>query len=95
MEQLHPNLAFPRLSSPPAGARCGADPPRAPQSLSLRADSAEPAPFPSLALPEEQDESSSMNLEFSQLSMLPHLADLVSYSIQKVIGFAKMIPGFR
>ncbi|NXQ39016.1 VDR protein, partial [Catharus fuscescens] len=58
-------------------------------------DSAEPAQFPSLALPEEQDESSSMNLEFSQLSMLPHLADLVSYSIQKVIGFAKMIPGFR
>ncbi|NWY65591.1 VDR protein, partial [Erithacus rubecula] len=56
------------------------------------ADSAEPAPFPGL---EEQDESSSMNLEFSQLSMLPHLADLVSYSIQKVIGFAKMIPGFR
>lgn len=55
----------------------------------------EPPPFPSLALPEEQDESSSMNLEFSQLSMLPHLADLVSYSIQKVIGFAKMIPGFR
>ncbi|XP_053311858.1 vitamin D3 receptor [Spea bombifrons] len=31
----------------------------------------------------------------SELSMLPHLADLVSYSIQKVIGFAKMIPGFR
>ncbi|XP_036446958.1 vitamin D3 receptor A isoform X1 [Colossoma macropomum] len=31
----------------------------------------------------------------SRLSMLPHLADLVSYSIQKVIGFAKMIPGFR
>ncbi|NWS24614.1 VDR protein, partial [Polioptila caerulea] len=56
------------------------------------ADSAEPPPFPG---PEEQDESSSMNLEFSQLSMLPHLADLVSYSIQKVIGFAKMIPGFR
>ncbi|XP_068068182.1 vitamin D3 receptor [Anomalospiza imberbis] len=55
-------------------------------------DSAE---FPGLALREEQDESSSVNLEFSQLSMLPHLADLVSYSIQKVIGFAKMIPGFR
>ncbi|NWR25534.1 VDR protein, partial [Emberiza fucata] len=55
-----------------------------------------PPPFPSLALQEEQDESSSsVNLEFSQLSMLPHLADLVSYSIQKVIGFAKMIPGFR
>ncbi|MCJ8729133.1 hypothetical protein PDJAM_G00102760, partial [Pangasius djambal] len=33
--------------------------------------------------------------EGSRLSMLPHLADLVSYSIQKVIGFAKMIPGFR
>ncbi|XP_075706242.1 vitamin D3 receptor [Rhinoderma darwinii] len=30
-----------------------------------------------------------------ELSMLPHVADLVSYSIQKVIGFAKMIPGFR
>ncbi|XP_032821303.1 vitamin D3 receptor B isoform X2 [Petromyzon marinus] len=30
-----------------------------------------------------------------ELSMLPHLADLVSYSIQKVIGFAKMIPGFK
>ncbi|KAM6294507.1 vitamin D3 receptor [Aegotheles albertisi] len=39
--------------------------------------------------------SSSMNFDFSHLSMLPHLADLVSYSIQKVIGFAKMIPGFR
>lgn len=49
----------------------------------------------SLALSEESDESSSMNLDFSRLSMLPHLADLVSYSIQKVIGFAKMIPGFR
>ncbi|NWW38562.1 VDR protein, partial [Panurus biarmicus] len=66
-----------------------------PGSVSLCADSVEPPPFPSLALPEEQDESSSINLEFSQLSMLPHLADLVSYSIQKVIGFAKMIPGFR
>lgn len=35
------------------------------------------------------------NEEDTKLSMLPHLADLVSYSIQKVIGFAKMIPGFR
>ncbi|NXB83956.1 VDR protein, partial [Vidua chalybeata] len=68
---------------------------RAPPERFPRADSAEPPPFPSLALREEQDESSSVNLEFSQLSMLPHLADLVSYSIQKVIGFAKMIPGFR
>nr|2ZFX_A Chain A, Vitamin D3 receptor [Rattus norvegicus]3A2H_A Chain A, Vitamin D3 receptor [Rattus norvegicus]3AUN_A Chain A, Vitamin D3 receptor [Rattus norvegicus] len=37
----------------------------------------------------------SVTLDLSPLSMLPHLADLVSYSIQKVIGFAKMIPGFR
>uniref|UniRef100_A0A8C4WGT5 Vitamin D receptor n=1 Tax=Gopherus evgoodei TaxID=1825980 RepID=A0A8C4WGT5_9SAUR len=36
-----------------------------------------------------------MDINLSHLSMLPHLADLVSYSIQKVIGFAKMIPGFR
>ncbi|XP_034028101.1 vitamin D3 receptor A [Thalassophryne amazonica] len=44
-----------------------------------------------------QDGASSpdSNEEDSKLSMLPHLADLVSYSIQKVIGFAKMIPGFR
>ncbi|MEQ2204526.1 hypothetical protein XENOCAPTIV_014569, partial [Xenoophorus captivus] len=33
--------------------------------------------------------------EDTKHTMLPHLADLVSYSIQKVIGFAKMIPGFR
>ncbi|XP_060677151.1 vitamin D3 receptor B-like isoform X1 [Hemiscyllium ocellatum] len=30
-----------------------------------------------------------------KLPMLPHLADLVSYSIQKVVYFAKAIPGFR
>ncbi|XP_027529379.1 vitamin D3 receptor isoform X2 [Neopelma chrysocephalum] len=58
-------------------------------------ESVEPRMFSNLVLSEESDESSSMNIEFSQLSMLPHLADLVSYSIQKVIGFAKMIPGFR
>lgn len=51
--------------------------------------------FSNLDLSEENDESSSINIDFSHLSMLPHLADLVSYSIQKVIGFAKMIPGFR
>lgn len=51
--------------------------------------------FSSLDLSEENDESSSINIDFSQLSMLPHVADLVSYSIQKVISFAKMIPGFR
>ncbi|NXC03697.1 VDR protein, partial [Orthonyx spaldingii] len=65
------------------------------EAFSTFPDPEEPPPLSSLGLPEEQDESSSMNLEFSQLSMLPHLADLVSYSIQKVIGFAKMIPGFR
>ncbi|XP_067832867.1 vitamin D3 receptor B-like [Heptranchias perlo] len=41
-----------------------------------------------------QDDSESSK-EFSDFTMLPHLADLVSYSIQKVIGFAKAIPGFR
>ncbi|KAM4795104.1 vitamin D3 receptor [Rhinophrynus dorsalis] len=39
--------------------------------------------------------NSSLSSGSAELSMLPHLADLVSYSIQKVIGFAKMIPGFR
>ncbi|KAJ6656167.1 hypothetical protein lerEdw1_004084, partial [Lerista edwardsae] len=51
--------------------------------------------FSNLELNEDSDESSSMALDFSHLTMLPHLADLVSYSIQKVIGFAKMIPGFK
>ncbi|NXV39004.1 VDR protein, partial [Rissa tridactyla] len=58
-------------------------------------ESVEPQMFSNLVLSEENDESSSVNINFSHLSMLPHLADLVSYSIQKVIGFAKMIPGFR
>ncbi|NXF41772.1 VDR protein, partial [Nyctibius bracteatus] len=58
-------------------------------------ESVEPPMFSNLVLSEENDESSSVNIDFSHLSMLPHLADLVSYSIQKVIGFAKMIPGFR
>ncbi|KFQ72142.1 Vitamin D3 receptor, partial [Phaethon lepturus] len=62
---------------------------------SLSPESVEPQMFSNLVLSEENDESSSMNIDFSHLSMLPHLADLVSYSIQKVIGFAKMIPGFR
>uniref|UniRef100_K7GJL2 Vitamin D receptor n=1 Tax=Pelodiscus sinensis TaxID=13735 RepID=K7GJL2_PELSI len=51
--------------------------------------------FSSMALSEDSDASPSMDMSLSHLSMLPHLADLVSYSIQKVIGFAKMIPGFR
>jgi len=55
----------------------------------------EPQMFSNLDLSEESDESPSMNIELPHLPMLPHLADLVSYSIQKVIGFAKMIPGFR
>ncbi|XP_059812056.1 vitamin D3 receptor-like isoform X2 [Hypanus sabinus] len=41
------------------------------------------------------DDDGRNSKEFEELSMLPHLADLVSYSIQKVIGFAKAIPGFR
>lgn len=55
----------------------------------------EPTNFSNLDLSEENSDSSSVTLDLSHLSMLPHLADLVSYSIQKVIGFAKMIPGFR
>ncbi|NXA43835.1 VDR protein, partial [Eudromia elegans] len=58
-------------------------------------ESVEPQMFSNLALSEEDDKSSSVNIDLSPLSMLPHVADLVSYSIQKVIGFAKMIPGFR
>uniref|UniRef100_A0A8C3RW16 Vitamin D receptor n=1 Tax=Chelydra serpentina TaxID=8475 RepID=A0A8C3RW16_CHESE len=50
---------------------------------------------PCYANPVDSDESLPMDINFSPFSMLPHLADLVSYSIQKVIGFAKMIPGFR
>ncbi|EHB13587.1 Vitamin D3 receptor [Heterocephalus glaber] len=59
-------------------------------------DLVEPSNFSNLDLNEEEDsDNSSVTLDLSQLPMLPHLADLVSYSIQKVIGFAKMIPGFR
>ncbi|XP_075407933.1 vitamin D3 receptor [Tenrec ecaudatus] len=54
-----------------------------------------PPSFSSLDLSRDDPDDPSMTLGLSQLSMLPHLADLVSYSIQKVIGFAKMIPGFR
>lgn len=55
----------------------------------------EPTSFSNLDPREEASNDPSVTLDLSQLSMLPHLADLVSYSIQKVIGFAKMIPGFR
>uniref|UniRef100_A0A3B3T4F4 Vitamin D receptor n=1 Tax=Paramormyrops kingsleyae TaxID=1676925 RepID=A0A3B3T4F4_9TELE len=53
--------------------------------------------FASLLMMYQESNSSPQNREedSQHLSMLPHLADLVSYSIQKVIGFAKMIPGFR
>ncbi|XP_062975732.1 vitamin D3 receptor [Elgaria multicarinata webbii] len=57
--------------------------------------SPEPKMYANLDLNDDSDESTSMSIDFSHLSMLPHLADLVSYSIQKVIGFAKMIPGFK
>uniref|UniRef100_A0A9L0JTH8 Vitamin D3 receptor n=1 Tax=Equus asinus TaxID=9793 RepID=A0A9L0JTH8_EQUAS len=58
-------------------------------------DVVEPTSFSNLDLNEEDSDDPSVTLDLSQLSMLPHLADLVSYSIQKVVGFAKMIPGFR
>ncbi|XP_030323989.1 vitamin D3 receptor [Calypte anna] len=64
-------------------------------AFSTISEPVEPPIFSNLVLSEENEDSSSMNIGFSHLSMLPHLADLVSYSIQKVIGFAKMIPGFR
>ncbi|XP_029450951.1 vitamin D3 receptor isoform X2 [Rhinatrema bivittatum] len=51
--------------------------------------------FSHLLMSEDSSDGSVVASGSSQLSMLPHLADLVSYSIQKVIGFAKMIPGFR
>uniref|UniRef100_A0A8D2BE87 Vitamin D3 receptor n=1 Tax=Sciurus vulgaris TaxID=55149 RepID=A0A8D2BE87_SCIVU len=57
-------------------------------------DMMEPSNFSNLDLNEEDPDDPSVTLDLSQLSMLPHLADLVSYSIQKVIDFAKMIPGF-
>ncbi|NXL91651.1 VDR protein, partial [Alectura lathami] len=58
-------------------------------------ESMEQQMFSSLVLSEENNESPPVNVELSPLPMLPHVADLVSYSIQKVISFAKMIPGFR
>lgn len=58
-------------------------------------DMMEPSCFSNLDLNGEDSDDPSVTLDLSPLSMLPHLADLVSYSIQKVIGFAKMIPGFR
>ncbi|KAH0629075.1 hypothetical protein JD844_010878 [Phrynosoma platyrhinos] len=64
-------------------------------SLDTFSSSPEPKMFSNLELSDDSDESASMSIDFSHLSMLPHLADLVSYSIQKVIGFAKMIPGFK
>ncbi|MBZ3870373.1 Vitamin D3 receptor [Sciurus carolinensis] len=57
-------------------------------------DMMESSNFSNLDLNEEDPDDPSVTLDLSQLSMLPHLADLVSYSIQKVIDFAKMIPGF-
>lgn len=58
-------------------------------------DMMESSSFSNLDMSEEESDDPSVTLDLSHLSMLPHLADLVSYSIQKVIGFAKMIPGFR
>ncbi|XP_066224945.1 vitamin D3 receptor [Saccopteryx leptura] len=64
-------------------------------TISPASDMMETTSFSNLDLSEEDSDDSSVTLDLSQLSMLPHLADLVSYSIQKVIGFAKNIPGFR
>ncbi|RXM96781.1 Vitamin D3 receptor A, partial [Acipenser ruthenus] len=50
--------------------------------------------FSSLLMSQSSSGSDS-SLNSQSASMLPHLADLVSYSIQKVIGFAKMVPGFK
>ncbi|XP_025786294.1 vitamin D3 receptor [Puma concolor] len=69
--------------------------PAFPGSCPARRDVMEPTSFSNLDPREEDSDDPSVTLDLSQLSMLPHLADLVSYSIQKVIGFAKMIPGFR
>ncbi|XP_067881141.1 vitamin D3 receptor-like [Heterodontus francisci] len=51
------------------------------------------SPFPNMFEMLHDDSESFSTLK--DFSMLPHLADLVSYSIQKVVGFAKAIPGFR
>lgn len=67
-------------------------------TLSSSSESMDPKMnFASLLMMYQESSSSPQNREEDgqHLSMLPHLADLVSYSIQKVIGFAKMIPGFR
>uniref|UniRef100_A0A3B3T3L9 Vitamin D receptor n=1 Tax=Paramormyrops kingsleyae TaxID=1676925 RepID=A0A3B3T3L9_9TELE len=67
-------------------------------TLSSSSESMDPKMnFASLLMMYQESNSSPQNREedSQHLSMLPHLADLVSYSIQKVIGFAKMIPGFR
>ncbi|XP_051706386.1 vitamin D3 receptor [Oryctolagus cuniculus] len=63
--------------------------------LSSFSELMEPSSLSSLEQDQEDSDDPSVTLDLSHLSMLPHLADLVSYSIQKVIGFAKMIPGFR
>ncbi|XP_022613229.1 vitamin D3 receptor A isoform X1 [Seriola dumerili] len=58
-------------------------------------DMLRPLNFNLLMMYQDGASSPDSSEEDTKLSMLPHLADLVSYSIQKVIGFAKMIPGFR
>ncbi|KAM8976350.1 vitamin D3 receptor [Pelodytes ibericus] len=58
-------------------------------------DPSEHSLFSNSLFSDYSSDNSPLAMGSSDLSMLPHLADLVSYSIQKVIGFAKMIPGFR
>ncbi|KAG8452616.1 hypothetical protein GDO86_004413 [Hymenochirus boettgeri] len=64
-------------------------------AFSSSPDTPEHAFFTNSLFQQYGDGHSPLAMGSNELSMLPHLADLVSYSIQKVIGFAKMIPGFR
>ncbi|XP_072927192.1 vitamin D3 receptor-like isoform X2 [Hemitrygon akajei] len=65
-------------------------------SLSIGMSQIAGSSFSIFGIHDDNDDDDGRNSkEVKELSMLPHLADLVSYSIQKVIGFAKAIPGFR
>ncbi|XP_028928534.1 vitamin D3 receptor [Ornithorhynchus anatinus] len=86
--ELYPSRASSSLTSDFSSEDSSLDP------HSVFSEPREPPAFSSSSLSDDSD-GDPMTLGLSQLSMLPHLADLVSYSIQKVIGFAKMIPGFR
>ncbi|KAM6215210.1 vitamin D3 receptor [Rhynchocyon petersi] len=88
-EESHPSSSSSPLTPSFSGDSSCSDP------YSTSPEMLESSHFPSMNLSGDNSDDPSVTLDLSQLSMLPHLADLVSYSIQKVIGFAKMIPGFR